>query len=174
VALTDRSVFHVWANHIASVVRNRVDLKYEFLKQIVQEAGVTPNLTEALINARLGRYRVPVLQWALDEMRGHARRKGVPLVVVLVPTPDDAELQIEQFSDVKLMLAERSIQTIDLLETFVDLATLDPVRVSAADRHPNEAGQQMLFEALVRKLEADSSLMSVFAGTAAGTITSTR
>jgi len=164
VALTDRSVFRVWANHIASVVRNRADLKYDFLKQIVQEAGVTPNLTEALINARLGRYRVPVLHWALDEMQGHARRQGVPLVVLLVPTPDDAELQIEQFADVKQMLAERSIPTIDLLETFVDLDNLAPVRVSAADRHPNEDGHRMLFEALVRKLEADSSLMAAFTG----------
>ena len=174
VALTDRSVFRVWANHIASVVRSRTDLKYDFLKQIVQEAGVTPNLTEALINARLGRYRVPVLHWALDQMQAHARRQGVPLVVLLVPTPDDAELQIEQFSDVKQMLAARSIPTIDLLETYVDLDNLDPVRVSVADRHPNEEGHRMLFDALVRKLEADASLMPAFTGAGAPASVSVR
>jgi hypothetical protein len=164
VALTDRSVFRVWADHLASLVRNRIDLKYDYLKKIVADAGIGPNLSEALINARLSPYRMGVMRWALTEMQGRARRDGVPLVVLLVPSPDDAELQIEQFEDVTPLLEELSIPTIDLLETFVDLEDVAPVRVSASDRHPNEAGHKMLFEALVRKLEADPRLLSAFNG----------
>jgi lysophospholipase L1-like esterase len=168
VALTDRSVFRVWADHLASVVRNRVDLKYDYLKQIVKEAKVTPNLSEGLINARLSPYRVPVLRWAVAAMQARAQKDGVPLVVLLVPAPDDPELQIEQFQDVKSVLDEMSIPTVDLLETFVDLDDLSPVRVSASDRHPNEAGHAMLFEALLRKIQADPRLMAAFTGGAPG------
>ena len=164
VALTDRSVFRVWANHIASVVHNGIDLKYDFLKTIVREAGVTPNLSDALINARLAPYRMAVFRWALGEMKARAARDGAPLVVLLVPTPDDAEQQIEEFRVPKAVLAEMGIPTIDLLETYVDFEDLAPFRVSSADRHPNERGHELLFEALWGRIDADPSLRAAFTG----------
>jgi hypothetical protein len=164
VGLTVRSVYRSWADHLASLVRNRIDLKYDFLREIVRDAKVGPNMTEALINARLAPYRVRVMRWALQELQAQARRDGVPLVALLLPVADDAELQIEEFDAVKTALAELSIPTVDLLDTFVDLDDLDGVRVSSGNRHPNDEGHRMLFEALLRKLERDDRLLTAFTG----------
>ena len=164
VALTVRSVYRSWADHLASLVRNRVDLKYDFLREIVRESGVGPNMTEALINARLAPYRIRVLHWALAELQAQARRDGVPLVVLLVPIADDTELQLEEFSGVKPVLADLSIPTIDLLETFAYLDDLAPVRVSDGNRHPNDNGHKMLFDAILSKLRQDERLMAAFTG----------
>ena len=167
VGLTVRSVYRSWADHLASLVRNRVDMKYQYLRQLVDEAEIAPNMTEALINARLAPYRLRVMKWALQELQAQARRDGVPLLVLLLPVADDTELQMEEFEGVRTVLAELSIPTLDLLDTFVELDDLDPVRVSSGDRHPNDDGHRMLFEALVRKLEGDEGLLAAFTGTSA-------
>jgi hypothetical protein len=164
VALTDRSVFRVWADHIASLVQNDVDLKYDYLRRIAREAGLTPNMSSPLINARLAPYRLDVMRWALSQMHRQARDDGGELVVLLVPTPDDAEMQIEQFEVVKPLLAQLGIPTIDLLETFAYTDDLTPFRVSAADRHPNEEGHRLLFEALWKQIARDARLRTIFAG----------
>lgn len=164
VALTERSVITVWADHLASLIRNRVDLKYDFLKRVANEAQLAPNLSSPLINARLAPYRVPILRWALAELQGHARRSGVPLVVLLLPTADDPEMQIGGFRETKQLLAELSIATADLLETFVELDDLAPVRVSAFDRHPNADGHKMLFERLLALMDSDAGLREVLTG----------
>jgi hypothetical protein len=149
---------------VASLVLNGVDLKYDFLRQVVQEANITTNLSGPLINARLAPYRVAIMRWALGEIQAQARRDGVPLVVLLVPTADDPEIQIEQFEFAKGLLAEMSIPTIDLLETFAYLEDIAPVRVSAADKHPNREGHRMLFDELVKRVESDERLRSMFTG----------
>jgi hypothetical protein len=167
VALTDRSVFTVWADHIASLVHADSDLKYDYLKQIVRDAGVTRDQSSAVINARLAPFRMGVIRWALDEMKAHAARAGAYLVVLLVPTPNDPEMEIGMFGSVKPILEERGIPTIDLLETYVDVEDMAPIRVSSVNRHPNEAGHKMLFDAIWKRLEADPKLESVFTGAVA-------
>jgi hypothetical protein len=166
VGLTVRSVYRSWADHLASLVRNRVDLKYGFLRQIVQESKVGPNMSEDLINARLSPYRMRVIRWALQELKAQAEREGVPLVVLMIPVADDTEIQMEEFAGVREILDELHITVVDLLETFVDLDDLDPVRVSSGDRHPNDEGHRLLYEALLQKLDQDQRLMATVAGPA--------
>jgi hypothetical protein len=167
VALTERSAFRRWTEHLAALVRDRVDLKYDFLKQIVEEAEVTPDHSEALINARLTRYRPRILRWALGEMQSRARADGAEFVVLLVPSADDPEVLHEQFQGVRTLLTELKVLTVDLLDTFAYLPDLNPVRVSSADRHPNEEGHRMLFENLNSRIEADPELRRVFTGDSA-------
>ena len=164
LALTERSVFNSWADHIASVVLNRIDLKYDFLRKVAQDANITTNLSRPLINARLAPHRDDIVRWALGEVREQARRDGAPLVVFLVPTADDPEIQIEQFRFVRQLLAEMSIPTIDLLETFAYLEDIALVRVSAADKHPNAEGHRMLFETIRKTLELNPELHRMFTG----------
>jgi hypothetical protein len=164
VALTVRSVHRSWADHLASLVRNNVDLKYDFLRQAVREARVSSNMSEGLINARLSRHRLPIMRWALTEIQAHARRANVPLVVMLVPIPDDTELQMEEFDGIQDILDDLQIPSVDLLETFAYVEDLRPVRVSDGDRHPNEKGHRMLFEAIAQRLGRDAAFERTLAG----------
>jgi hypothetical protein len=164
VTLTERSLFRQWAEHLSALVRSRADLKYPFLRTIVEESGVTPQHSEGLIHARLARYRSRVLRWALEEMKADASRRGAELVVLLVPSADDPEILIDQFRGVKALLDELDVTYVDLLDTFAYLPDLAPVRVSAADRHPNRRGHQMLFEALYDGIRGRPDLRRAFPG----------
>ena len=164
IALTERSVFTTWANHLASLVSNRIDVKYNFLRSVVDDAQLTPNLSPPLVNARLARYRVPIQRWALSQMREQASREGAPIVVLLVPSADDVEAQIEMFKETKDLLIELAIPTVDVLETFLELETLAGVRVSAADRHPNREGHRMLYEAIRTRIMQDPRVWHAFTG----------
>ena len=164
LALTERSVFTSWADHIASLVLNGIDLKYDFLRKVVRDAAITRNLSNPLITARLSPYRVEIMRWALEAIRERAHHDGAALVVFLVPTADDPEIQIEQFTFARQLLAEMSIPTVDLLETFAYLEDIAPVRVSAADKHPNREGHRMLFEAVLESLESDAELRRMLTG----------
>jgi len=166
VALTVRSVQRSWADHLASLVRNNVDLKYDFLKRAVEEARVSSNMSEELINARLARHRLPVVRWALTEMQAQARRDGVPLVVLLVPIADDTEQQMQEFAGIPAILDELHLPSVDLLDTFAYTDDLRPLRVSDGDRHPNAQGHKMLFDALYARIEGDPELRRTFTGAA--------
>jgi hypothetical protein len=165
VALTERSVFTKWADHLATLVRAGVDLKYDYLEQLVKDAELQPNMSASLINGRLAPYRMTVFRWAMTEIHDQARRDGVPLVVLLVPTANDPETQIVQFEPVQRILADLSIPTVDLLDTFAYMKDRSTVEVREADKHPNDEGHRMLFEVLVKRLESAPEIAHVFTGT---------
>jgi hypothetical protein len=165
VALTERSVFTKWADHLATLVRAGVDLKYDYLQRLVKDAQLQPNMSAALINARLAPYRTAVFRWAMTEIQDQARRDNVPFVVLLVPTANDPETQIVQFEPVRRVLADLSIPTIDLLDTFAYMDDRSTIEVRKADKHPNDEGHRMLFDVLVRRLDASSEIRHTFTGT---------
>jgi lysophospholipase L1-like esterase len=164
LALTERSVFSGWADHIATLVRNGVDLKYDYLRSVVERAELTPNMSPPMVNAALAPFRMDIMRWAFTAMRDHARQDGTDLVVLLVPSGDDPEIQIEQFEPVRRLLDELGVHTIDLLGTFAVLDDLGLITVSESDRHPNDEGHRMLFEALREKLDTSAPVANLFTG----------
>jgi hypothetical protein len=164
VALTERSVFTVWADHIAALVRNGVDLKYDYLRSVVERAQLTPNMSPPMVNATLAPYRMDIMRWAFTAMRDRARQDGTELVVLMVPSGDDPEVQIEQFEPARRLLDELGIHTIDLLGTFAVLDDLGQITVSDGDRHPNDEGHRMLFEALRGQFEKSEPVANLFTG----------
>ena len=105
-----------------------------------------------------------IVRWVLQELRERARRDGAQFGVLLIPTADDPEIQIEQFGFARQILADMAIPTVDLLDTFAYLEDIAPVRVSAADKHPNQEGHRMLFAAIRQSLESDAHLRELLAG----------
>jgi hypothetical protein len=168
LVLSERAVFRRWTDHLASLVHDGMDLKYDFLRDLVRRAGVTPGMSEAVVNARLARYRLQTLSWALETMSQQARSTGTEFVVVLVPSADDPEVIIDQFGGARRLIRELGLKSVDVLDTFAYLPNLEGVRVNYADRHPNEAGHRMLFERLAGAFMQDPSLRTLVLGADAG------
>jgi hypothetical protein len=168
LVLSERAVFRKWTEHLASLVHEGKDVKYDFLRDLVRQAGITPNLSEAVINARLARFRLPTLRWALETMSAHARSAGAEFVVLLVPSADDPEVIIDQFGRARRLVQELDLPYVDVLDTFAYLGDLSGVRVNYADRHPNEAGHRMLFERLEAAIMQGESLRTSVLGAETG------
>jgi lysophospholipase L1-like esterase len=163
VALSNLSVYRRWHGHFSTLMYAGIDLKYDFLKNMVQEARLTPKDPIGVFDARLARYRIPTIRWALTEIRDYAAAQGAKLIVILVPTSEEPKMLAEAFLGVPEVIADLQLPVINLLDTFanMDLAT---VRVSDGDRHPNAIGHRLLFERIQAKLNADPALKAALTG----------
>lgn len=165
VALTDLSVYRRWGHHIPLLLNSGIDLKYDYLRDLVRQAGLEPMEPLGAVDAKLSRFRIPTIRWALAEIKAHATAQGAEVVVLLVPTGDDPAILAEEFLGVRRMLAELDLPVVDLLDTFADVDDRARIRVADNDRHPNAEGHRMLAERLYLTITADPRLSQAVLGT---------
>ncbi len=159
------SVYRSWGQHIALLTRAGTDVKYDYLRQLVRDADLQPDDPIGVFDAKLAKFRLPTIRWALGEMAAHARREGASIVVVLVPDVAPPEEVEEHFLGVRKILRDLGIPFIDLLDTFGNRTDILSLRVGPRDRHPNAAGHQLLFERLYARLSTDRALVEMLVGT---------
>ncbi|MGV3516388.1 SGNH/GDSL hydrolase family protein [Luteitalea sp.] len=169
VALTDLSVYRSWAHHLALLLQAGVDLKYDYLKTLIREAGVTTSDTRGVFDAKMARHRIPTITWALQMIRDHARRQNAEMVVFFVPTADDPAVLEEEFLGVRQMVQSLGIPIVDGLDTFAAMPDRGGIRVSSTDRHPNRDGHRMLADRLWERLRSTPAAWTAIAGEPAGT-----
>ncbi len=164
VPLSELSVFRNWGEHVATLVQNGIDLKYDYLRQMVRDAGVRPSDPAGTISAKLARFRLPTLRWALSEIKTGAARNNAPVLVLLIANGTDPESLEEQFEGVRELLDELKMPYIDLLDAFADVD--DPVkyRVSEGNTHPNELGHHRLYERLHAQILGNPGYFKLFCG----------
>jgi lysophospholipase L1-like esterase len=162
VALTELSVLKQWSDHIAAVFKSGVDLKYDYLRRLVEKGGLRRADSNAVIEAKLAPYRLETIRWALETMRDHAREVGAAFVILLVPSGDDQDVLEEYFEDTRGLVAELGVPVVDLLHAFRAVPDVNDVRVSELDRHPNERGHRMIAEAFLDRLERESRIRTLF------------
>lgn len=161
VGMSKLSVYRRWGQHIALLLNAGIDLKYDFLRNVVRESGVSPTDPIGVTDAKLARFRLPTLQWALKKLQAHAATHDAELVVVLLPTVEDTEVLKEEFLGVGPMIEALGIPVVDLVDVF-DGTDHQLYRVAHNDFHPNAAGHQLLFERLYEAVLADARLRNVF------------
>lgn len=162
--LTELSVFREWGEHLATLVQNGIDLKYDYLRRLVHEAGLRRADPAGTIAAKLARFRMPTLRWALAEIRAAAERQHAGFVVVLVPTGVSQEIIDEQFVGVRSLLDEMGVPYLDLLNAFADQDDPLRYRVSRGNVHPNEVGHRRLYERLHAQILANPEYFRLFCG----------
>lgn len=155
VALSDLSVFRRWGHHLGQLVYDGIDLKYPYLRNLAQEAGLNPREPFGTLDAKLARFRLPTIRWILSEIRDHAARSNADMMVLLVPTVETPGVLEEEFIGIREMLAGLGITYIDLLDAFGGVEDVTFYSVSGTNRHPNERGHRRLFERLYEQLLED-------------------
>jgi hypothetical protein len=156
-----------WRTHIGRLVINGNDLKYDFLRGIVAQAGVqrTDHLPE--IRTKLAPFFRPVTQWALEQIKAAADSHGARMVVILVPPPVDTNLTATRFNELRPIVDSLGVPVIDLRDTFIG-AKLDDLQVlPESDIHPNVRGHEMIFENLSAKLRAQPDAWAALTGNGA-------
>jgi hypothetical protein len=162
--------FRLTEIHLLELLRNRVDLRYDFLKQAVAAAGITPGdlstdrkgeLTHKdRLKAKLQPHYWGLYDRTLAMLAAECRSAGIPLVMVIIPRvgkADAPENRAEPVARLKALAAHHAVTVFDLSDTFdrYDPATLE---IAAWDDHPNARGHERLFAALAQAVAADVSL----------------
>jgi len=161
--LSKLSVYRGWAQHIALLLNAGIDLKYDYLRRVVRDAGVKPDDPINVFQAKMARFRVPTIKWALTEVQAHAASEGAAVLVLLIPTVEDVSVLEEEFLGVPEILTQLRIPYVDLLDTFKDV-DLAKYRVADNDTHPNAEGHQLLYENLYRQLTHRPDLLQLVLG----------
>jgi lysophospholipase L1-like esterase len=165
--LTRLSVYRRWNDHVSALVQNGVDLKYDFLRQVVAESGFRPSDSRGTADAKLARFRFPVLEWAISSIRDQAHSQGARLVVVLLPNGTNPEDLQEEFAGIREIVRRAGVPILDLLDLFEGVDDLNRYRVSETDMHPNERGHQVIADAMHQAIMRDPELRALFIGSGA-------
>ncbi|WP_165226841.1 SGNH/GDSL hydrolase family protein [Aquisphaera insulae] len=152
--------------HLCDALRTRSDLTYDFVRQTLDEAGVTPDELavegDRLIYKDAIKAKVQPRYWdlydrTLERLAAECRGAGVPLLVVIVPRVGKADApsaRAEPVARLKALAAHHALPAYDLTASFdrYDPASLE---IAAWDDHPNALGHRRLFLALARSLAGD-------------------
>jgi hypothetical protein len=156
--------------HLGGLIKNHVDLKYDFFKRATAEAGIDVVREQARGWTDLegkGGFKARVKQnyWTFADavtgaLAADCRSLGLPLACLLIPraSRDDASdarsLAVARQNGIS---ARHAIPLIDLSATF-DTVESATVEIDPGDDHPNALGHHLLFEKLAKSLLADPEL----------------
>jgi hypothetical protein len=156
--------------HLCDLLRKRVDLKYDFVREAVGRTGVgdadlAVDREGILVHKSRLKRKLQPTYWglydrALGAIAADCRSAGIPLAMVIIPRvgADDApQARAEPVARLKAIAAHHAVTAFDLSDAFDgdDPATLE---IAAWDDHPNATGHERLFDALSRVLAADPTL----------------
>jgi hypothetical protein len=156
--------------HLGGLIKNGVDLKYDFYRRAIVDAGIDVDRERksgwADLDHRGGfKARVKARYWTfadavLGALAADCRSLDIPLACLLVPraSRDDANdaraLAVARQAGIA---ARHALPLVDLSSTFDDVDA-SKVEIAPGDDHPNTLGHRLLFERLSRALLADPTL----------------
>jgi hypothetical protein len=156
--------------HLGGLIKNNVDLKYDFFKRAIREAGIDVARERASGWAdldRRGGFKAKVKRnyWTfadavLGTLAADCRSLGLPLACILVPraSRDDAtDSRALTVARQHGIAARHALPMLDLSSTF-DALDSTQVEIAPGDDHPNILGHRMLFEKLAKDLMSNPDL----------------
>jgi lysophospholipase L1-like esterase len=162
VVLSWLTVAKKWGLHLAQLVEEGIDPKYDFLRQVIKDANLQKGDSTATTEAKLRPFMLPTTRWALRTLRERAARDGAPVAVVLVPHLKGIGSYDADFGPVRAMLKQEGIPYVDALEAFDDL---EPEAYDVGDGlHPNPEGHKILEAAILQRITETPDVAAVIIG----------
>jgi hypothetical protein len=156
--------------HLRDLLRKEVDLRYDFLREAVAQAGIVDAdlrvdghgrlIHKDRLKGKLRPYYWGLYDQALGRLAGECRSASVPLVMVIIPRvgqEDAPEIRAESVARLKALAAHQGLTVFDLSDTF-DPFDPSALEIAAWDDHPNAVGHHRLFLALARAVVRDRPL----------------
>ena len=163
--LSNRDLPPGWASDIASLAQGDIDPPYQFIRDLIQLAGVnrTDNREAAVL--KFDSAFVEGMRRVLNEFREISAAQKAEPVILLLPTTDQVRIQSQKFDPLRAILKDLNYPVVDLIDAFRDVP--DPARlgISGGDDHPNEEGQAILLARLKEQLAARPEIMKSLLGT---------
>lgn len=137
---------------LTRAVLAHLDIPYPFLVEIVEESGVSPDMSEKVARGRLERYGGEMTFWSWERVREECREHGVRPYMVLIPglLTDPVTMDYRRFFAEKS--TEHGFTPVDLADTFDRIVEQESLAIAPWDGHPNAKGHRMLADRLYEEL----------------------
>jgi hypothetical protein len=141
---------------IREMVQARTEIPYSYLREKIQQAGLTPEMSDPEIRRRIQPFLADIQRWAYAHIGETFHRAGVPVIALLVPRADHPEDEYKNMADQARYAAEAGMLVINLTDAYRGKPT-DSVKLPGADPHPNDLGHRLLAERLYEALRTNDS-----------------
>jgi hypothetical protein len=156
--------------HLCDMLRKRIDLKYDFLREATTAAAVNDDDMRVdaggeMINKSRLKQKLRPQYWGiydrtLSAIAGECRIAGTPVVMVIIPRvgkADSPSARAEPVARLKAIAAHQGLTVFDLSDAF---DAFDPaqIEIAAWDDHPNAVGHRRLFRSLARAMVNDPDI----------------
>jgi hypothetical protein len=143
------------ALHLSRLELEGIDLKYDYLKQVVVQSGVQPSDHMNALMRKLSPFHFQMTKWALEQIRDHATAEGAQMVIALVPGPIPPDVEAQAFDDIRPTVDSIGVPVIDLRDTFRGTSLAGLQVEYGVDVHPNQRGHEVIFESLYQAIQQD-------------------
>lgn len=151
-------------NHVASLLNSGTDLKYDYLRQLVAEAGIQRSNHFPTIRRKLTPYSTQVIRWALVRLRDYGTAHGAPMIIAMIPAPVNLEFTSDDFDALRKIAEPVGVPIIDLRDAFRSVNLADMQVDSGVDIHSNIRGHALIADSLFNKLQAQPDALLALAG----------
>ncbi len=135
--------------NLAGAATRGTTIPYDYLNEVLAEAGVTPDMNQAEAERLLRPYATEINEWAYGEIRRIAEEHGMLALWAFMPTPE--ALSFENIEYLTNTAKNAGFVTFDLSRAYGE-RDLDSLAVAPWDKHPNAVGHRLLAEALYQAL----------------------
>ena len=153
-----------WRTHVGSLLISGTDLKYDYLRQVVADAGLQSTNHLPTIRRRLKPYILPVQRWAFQQVKDKAASEGASMAIFFIPAPLPSDFINSDFDSFREAAAPVGVHIIDLRDTFSSVNLGDIEVDPNSDIHPNARGHKMIADNLFAKLQAQPDAWQALAG----------
>jgi D-alanyl-lipoteichoic acid acyltransferase DltB (MBOAT superfamily) len=141
---------------LAKAVKNGLPVPYEYLRGIVERAGVNKDMSLFNIILRLRSYRDEILSWGYQRVADICRAHGIRPVWLFVPAPYE-RLQEWNISKYTMAAKTAGFEVINLMRVY---DSEEPyVLTLPGDGHPNALGHKLIAEHLYEVLAQERNTM---------------
>lgn len=140
------------ARYLAEVIRNGVDVPYEYLRETARRAGIDGTTTETVALRRLNPLRGEILSWLYHRIVDDCRSRGVLPMWMYLPMPGKARIEDKANEDARYA-EEAGFILLDLGNVYED-RDLASLRLAEWDYHPNAKGHELIAARLYEVLRA--------------------
>jgi hypothetical protein len=141
------------ALQLAAAASDRISLPFDYLKQLLHKAGVSPGSPQAIASRRLLPFREELLAWTYQYIVNHSRQLNIVPVLIFLPQVIDGTWKDETPAILRIA-REAGFRVLDLSEVYSG-HDMGSIRVAEWDNHPNQKGHELIASRLYALLEAE-------------------
>jgi hypothetical protein len=146
-----RSIFH-----LARIVTTGTEIPYDYLRQVVHEAGIEGEGNSNAANRALRPYSNDIMSWTYRRIVELCRQRGIVPVFILIPNLTDVGAMGR--IDHRQLAKEAGFLIVDLSDLY-DNKDRASFRMSESDEHPNAAGHKLIADRLYKELKSNPALL---------------
>lgn len=135
---------------IARIIYKDQDLRYEYLKELVEELGLTGAMSKTELMYKLYPKVDLIRAWAYGYIAALCEENGIGLSLLYLPATED-ELDPDERERIFTLARSNGMNIIDLSSVY-DGVEMDDIMVSQWDSHPNEDGHRIIADLIYPEL----------------------